>query len=245
MPHKPLYFRVLCILFLLEPIVKLVYFKVSTDFSFLLILDNVLSRQSFYEIFSFWLAFPLAGLCLVKIRNWSYFIFLYLLIFNASILLTYDGHAWPYNSESPLLYHYVLFVLSIIVAMTFLLPVIREPFFNKKTRWWETRKRFKLQWTGAIFDEVEYHEVWIENISYSGVLLRSTQPLHIGENLYLRFSYGHFSLSLPIRIVRSHDNEGVMFGASFCHLSLQEKIDLFLFIVHLEKSSSKNQQILA
>lgn len=235
MKTKPIFFKIICCLFLIEPLVKLAYFKITTDFSLTLILSNSLARNSFIDIFSFWLAFPLAGLCLIKLRNWTYFIFLYLLIFNSYVILTYERYTWPYNSDAPFLYNYMLSVVAIIIMATFLLPVIREPFFNDKLRWWETRKRFKLQIPGSIFDDIESSDVWIENMSYTGVLLKTTSKLEIGEEVILSWKYEGFTLSMPVKIVRQHDSEGVTFGGHFHDLSFQAKIELYRFILYLEK----------
>ncbi len=234
MKTKPIFIKILCIFFLIEPLVKILYFKIATGFSFTLILSNILSRQGFMEIFSFWLAFPLAGLCLLKLRNWTYFLFMYLLIYNSYVIMTYERFTWPYNSDAPFFYNYILTFAALFVVALFILPVIREPFFNDKIRWWESRKRFKLGIEGHLFDGEKNIPVKIVNISYSGVLLQTDFDLEDHDSIILTWSDRHFDFSMPLTIVRRHTHGPDKYGARFSGHNFQDKLELYRYILDLE-----------
>lgn len=243
MKSKPLLFQLLCILFLIEPIIKIVYLRFSTEFSLGLILNNILQRDAFLEIFAFWLAFPLAGLCLIKLRKWTYFIFLALLVYNTYVLLSYERYTWPYNSEAPFLYNYFLIFLSVLIMAFFLLPVIREPFFNARIRWWESRQRFhvlipaKMRREGAQEIEIE-----ITNISYSGALIKDTPELKLNEEVIIGWNFMGHELELPSTITRTHQGVGWKgYGVQFRPRGLKEKIALHMFIYAIEKEHLRSQ----
>ena len=102
MKYKPLVFRILSVFFMIEPLIKVLYFKALTHFDFSQIFDNLFSHHSLRDIFDFWLVFPLAGLMLLRLRKWTYFGFLALIGYLFFSIMTYERYTWPYNSSSPL-----------------------------------------------------------------------------------------------------------------------------------------------
>ena len=100
MKTKPIPFSSITLFCLFEPVAKLVYFKTTTHFPWDTILSNLMSRDTMSDVFNFWLIFPLAGLTLLKIRAWSYVLFLSLMVFNVYSLVSYEAYTWPYNERS-------------------------------------------------------------------------------------------------------------------------------------------------
>ena len=137
MRNKPLIFQLLSALFFFEPAIKILYFKASTHFGFITVFENVLSRNSFRDVFDFWIVFPLAGVMLWKLRKWTYFAFLATMSYLVFSILTYEKYTWPYNSDKPLFYHYFIIALTLMTIAYFLAPNVRAPFFNRNLRWWE------------------------------------------------------------------------------------------------------------
>ena len=184
MKEKPLIFKILLILFLIEPIIKIFYFKALTEFDYYVILSNLLSRTGLRDIFDFWLVFPIAGIALIKLRKWSYFIFISMMIYTIFSLMTYEKYTWPYNSETPFSYHYFIVGISIVSLILFLFPSIREPFFNKRLRWWETKTRFKTNIPCKIISSKGTFETKILNLSQSGAFLKDAYNFRSGEEAY-------------------------------------------------------------
>jgi hypothetical protein len=79
-----------------------------------------------------------------KLRKVTYFAFMSLLIFILYNIMTYEKYIWPYNSDSPFMCHYVVVAMSVMVFITFLFPKIREPFFDRRVRWWEPKTRYPV-----------------------------------------------------------------------------------------------------
>lgn len=134
MKNKPLIYTILSILCLIEPAIKILYFKAITQFDFAVILANLQARNTFMEVVDFWLIFPIAGLLVTRLRKWTYFAFIAVLAYINYNIFTYEKYTWPYNSDSPFFYNYVVSFLSVAVLVYFMTPKVRTQFFNKRIR---------------------------------------------------------------------------------------------------------------
>jgi hypothetical protein len=130
MKNKPFIFTIISLVCLVGPVIKILYLKAITHFDFVVIMSNLIARDSFRDVFDFWLVHPLVGTLLWRIRKVTYFAFMSLLIYIVYNILTYEKYTLPFNSDSPFIYHYIVVVMSIMVFNTFLFPKVREPFFD-------------------------------------------------------------------------------------------------------------------
>ena len=231
MRNKPLIFQLLSVLFLLEPAIKILYFKASTHFEFATIFANVFARSGFREVFDFWIVFPVAGLMLWKLRKWTYFAFLAVMVYLIFSIFTYEQYTWPYNSDSPLFYHYFVIVLTILTMAYFLAPEVRAPFFNQKLRWWETKPRYKTLIPARVSGSKITFQSEILNISQSGAFLMDNNHLSPGDVVSLTFESEGLLLEIPVKVVSRHvisSTPGI--GVQFFPTSLSQKIQLFRLI---------------
>lgn len=239
MKNKPLIYRILSVFFLVEPLIKILYFKAVTQFDFSQIFANLLSRHSVREIFDFWLVFPIAGLMLVRVRKWSYFGFLGLLAYLFFSIMTYERFTWPYNSSSPLVYHYVVVFFSIAIFTYFLIPQVREPFFNRKVRWWETKPRYKASIPGKVTGKNVTFETQILDMSVTGAFLRDSDYLVLGETFTLECEYQDISFSAPVEVVSKHMvNKQIGYGVHFKPRSILQKLRIYNLVQRLKTIDS-------
>jgi len=189
MKNKPLIFTILSILCFIEPIIKILYFKAMTDFDFVVIFANLKARNSFIEVIDFWLIFPIAGLLILKLRKWSYFSFMGILAYIIYNILTYEKYTWPYNSDSPFMYHYLVALTSTAVFLYFLSPKAREPFFDRRIRWWEPKTRYNVQITCKLHGDHVVFPSEILNISQTGAFVMESSYLKVGDKLLMQFNF--------------------------------------------------------
>lgn len=252
MKNKPLIFSLLSILCLIEPVIKVLYFKAITHFDFLVILSNLKARDSFVEVFDFWLAFPIAGLLLLKLRKWSYFGFMSVLGYVIYKIATYEEYTWPYNSDSPFLYNYVVAFMSLGVFVYFLLPKAREPFFDRKLRWWEPKTRYNVQFSCKLHTSTLTFTSQILNISETGAFLQECSYLKVGDRLDMEFQFLGQTIEVPVEIIhhRSTAPGPQGFGIKFHFQSLPQKLKLIKVIRVVKNShavfhNSKDLKIVA
>jgi hypothetical protein len=237
MKNKPFIFTILSILCLIEPLIKVLYFKATTHFDFVVILANLKTRNTFMEVLDFWLIFPLAGLLIVKLRKWSYFAFLGVLTYINYNIFTYEKYTWPYNSETPFFYNYVVAILSLGVFAYFLSPKVREPFFDRRVRWWEPKIRYnvniscKLQSNNLTFPST------ILNLSQSGAFIQESKYMKVGDLLQMEFNFLGQTITVPVEVVNKHmikNQSG--FGLKFHFKNLKQSIMMTKVMNVLKKS---------
>lgn len=235
MRNKPLIFQLLSVLFLLEPLIKILYFKASTHFPFGTILENVFSRNGVREVFDFWIVFPVAGLMLWKLRKWTYFAFLSVMAYLIFSIATYEQYTWPYNSDSPLFYHYFVIAVTLATIAYFLVPDVRAPFFNRKLRWWESKPRYKTAIPTRITGNKITFQSEILNISQSGAFLKDNNLLSPGDVISLSFETEGLLMEIPVKVVSRHMIASTPgYGVQFFPTSVTQKFQLFRLISRIK-----------
>jgi hypothetical protein len=239
MKHKPLIFTILSILCLIEPLIKILYFKVTTNFDFDLIFQNLAQRTNPREIFDFWLVFPIAGLLLIKIRRFSYFAFMSLLVYIFYGILTYESYTWPYYSKTPFLYNYVVVFAALGVFVYFLMPRVREPFFNQRVRWWETKARYPVNLECGLKSETQAFASEILNLSLTGAFIKDSPYLKEGDRLTMEFTYDGNTISIPAEIVHRNVASGKEgFGVKFHYKSFRQNVQMSQIINNIKRSKA-------
>lgn len=227
MKTKPLIFTIILILCLIEPLIKVLYFKITTQFDFSTIMINLFARHTFRDVFDFWLVYPITGLLLLKLRKWTYFAFMSFLIYIVYNIFTYEKYTWPYNSDSPFWYNYFVVTSSVMVFFVFLLPAIREPFFDKRLRWWEPQTRYLVGINCSLKNDSLIFPSEIINISASGAFLKDSSYFRVGDKLDLDFRFLGKEITLPVVVVHRHSKFGRNgYGVKFCLNSFRQNIVL-------------------
>lgn len=239
MRNKPFIFTVLSVLCFIEPLIKVLYFKATTHFDFVVIFANLQARNSFMDVVDFWLIFPLAGLLIMRLRKWTYFTFLGVLSYINYNIFTYEKYTWPYNSDSPFMYNYVVAFLSVAVFVYFLSPKVREPFFDRRVRWWEPKTRYdvnlacKLQSSNLTFPSS------IINLSQSGAFVQESKYMKVGDVLQMEFNFLGQTISLPVEVVSKHTIKGRQgYGLKFKFKTMKQSL-LMGKVVNILKKSQK------
>lgn len=240
MKNKPLIFTVLSVLCLIEPLIKILYFKASTHFDFLVIMANLKARNTFMEVFDFWLVFPLAGLLIVKLRKWSYFAFMGILAYINYNIFTYEKYTWPYNSDTPFMYNYVIAFLSLAVFSYFLMPKVREPFFDRRVRWWEPMARYNVQINCKLHSKNLAFPTEIINISKTGAFLMESRYINVGDRLEMVFNYMGVRIEVPVEVVNKHAIKGQMgFGVKFHFKNFSQSLRMAKLISVLRRTNAE------
>jgi hypothetical protein len=206
MKHKPLIFILIALFHIVEPLIKITYFKLTTPFSFSTIVSNIAQISTAREIFEFWFLFPIAGLALIGVKRWSYPVFVGAQLYSIYSHLTYEQYTWPYVSQVPFISSLVLLFINALVIIYFALPDVRKPFFDRSVRWWETRTRYNMQlpltfnFTGKK-DLIDSH---ILNISQTGAFINYKGVAEIGSTVQVNLSYKDYNLSIEGEVRAQH-----------------------------------------
>lgn len=240
MKKKPLIFSILAILLLIEPLVKLLYFRLETGFDLTRILENILSEDSMLNIFEFWIVYPLAGLCLFRIRKVTYFLFLAIQAYSIYTILSYEPYTWPYYSQSPFIYNYFLLIMNVAIIIYFLLPRVRRPFFDQRVRWWETKARYNIHLPCQLIFTNRNLEAEILNISQTGVFVKEIPGIVVGDKTMIAFGHNNLQFHLPAQIISKHQFEGNRgFGLKFSFDDVLAMFKMRYFIFKIKGEASR------
>jgi hypothetical protein len=236
---KPLLYKVIPVFFIAEPLFKLFAFKINTGFSWETILYNIGSRTGPVDIFDFWVMFPLAGIIILKINKWTYYLFNLNLVYIIYRLMTFQEMDWPYYSKNPFLYNYVVVLISILIITMTQFPYLRILFFNPRLRWWETEKRYYTDIDVNILIGEKLINGKMENISLSGAYVRLKEkevPNIENRNVNkLVFHMNQDEFKLGAEISRSEELENELgLGLKFLNIGFFEKMRLFKIIKKLK-----------
>ncbi|MCK5883239.1 MAG: PilZ domain-containing protein [Bacteriovoracaceae bacterium] len=242
MKQRPLLLTILCIVLFLEPLSKILYLKLSTGFDISLVFENVFQISRPKDFFDFWIAFPLAGLALIKIRSWSYTLFMAMQVYSLVAILTYEKHTWPYVSSSPMFTSIAIVIFNLFLIMYFLLPDVRRPFFDKKARWWEPKTRYRTNIPCVIdFSSTSAIPICtIHNISQTGAFLFTSQPILNESEITVDFKVLDEHFFFKAEVVGNHIIDGVEgFGIKFKINGINDYLKLRKLITHISITSNQ------
>lgn len=239
MKHRPLIFILIAVAHLIEPLIKISYFKVTTPFSFATIISNISQIHTPREIFEFWFLFPIGGLALLGVKKWSYPVFVGVQVYSIWSHLSYEQYTWPYVSEVPFASSLILLFMNVLVMIYFALPDVRKPFFDRSIRWWETRTRYDLSLpiTFCLTSSSNLIDGEILNISQTGVFIKHNGVYDVDTTVRMNISYKEYSITLD-GVIKSHHatngNRGI--GVKFDFQNIWEN----LFIRKMVKAIAKD-----
>lgn len=243
MKNKPLIFTVLSVLCFIEPLIKVLYFKAATQFDFVVILGNLQTRNTFMEVVDFWLIFPLAGMLIMRLRKWTYFSFMAVLAYINYNIFTYERYTWPYNSETPFMYNYIIAMMSVGVFVAFLFPKLREPFFDRRVRWWEPKTRFNVHINCKLQSNNLTFPTMILNLSQTGAFVQDSKYMKVGDQLMMEFNFLGETISLPVEVVNKHSiHDKVGYGLKFKFKTFRQSVMMSKVIKVLKKSQHEFKQ---
>jgi hypothetical protein len=133
--------------------------------------------------------------------------------------MTYEKYTWPYNSDSPFMYHYVVVIMTMMVFMAFLLPGVWEPFFDRRVRWWEPKVRYAVGINCSLKNDNVIFPSEIINISLTGAFLKD--------------------VLLPVMVIHKHSIHGRHgYGVQFNFKSFKQNV-MVAKIINILKQSGK------
>jgi hypothetical protein len=239
MKKRPLLFIVLGTIQIIEPLIKILWLKIESQMPWAVVFDNVSNMEGLKNLFEFWLIFPLAGLAILQVKSWSYLIFMGLQLYSIITHLLYEKYTWPYVSERPFFYTFVLLAMNFALVVYFSLPKARRPFFDRRMRWWEAKPRYgaEIPCELDIIAPNGHMKSRILNISHTGAFIESKPGLKVGQDLKVTFHHYDDSFSLNGRIVNFHLVNGLEgFGLEFYFLDREEDRRMAKYINKLSRT---------
>jgi hypothetical protein len=138
------------------------------------------------------------GLLVYAMKKWSYALFA-----GCVGWMLYRNFMAIDRGQVNLLASVALSLGNVAFVGYFILPRVREPYLNKRLRWWETAKRYILD---NVAGEIEGDDLklscQVQDMSRGGVFAALSTPVSIGQTIRIRFSpNGKHIFSVRAKIV--------------------------------------------
>lgn len=245
MKHRPLIFILIALAHVLEPLIKISYFKMTTPFTFTTIISNISQIHTAREIFEFWFLFPLGGLALLGVKKWSYPVFVGVQVYSIYSHLTYEQYTWPYVSEVPFVSSLALLFVNALIIIYFAFPAVRRPFFDRSIRWWETRTRYhtRLPLTFSLNNPTQLIDAEILNISQTGVFINYKGVLENGTILLMNISYKDMNITVAGEVKAQHAFNGERgLGVRFSFNNIWENLYVRKIVKEISRDVKKMEK---
>ncbi len=233
---KPLSLYILAAALLLEPVMKILYMKLQTGFTWDILLRTIFSIQGSWANFEFWAIFPLAGYALISVKAWSFFAFVGVQLYCMYAYFTYEKFTWPYVAETPHISSTFLLFFNFALILYFMVPANRRPYWNKARRLWRNTARYATNMQTFFQVGSDKIATTITNISETGAYFTSDKQFDIGHKMYVELPIegGTKSLEAVVRRAQStaHDSFNG-YGVEFNFKSRSEKKEVKKFITNL------------
>jgi hypothetical protein len=239
MNSRPRLFVWLALAHFFEPLFKVLWMKIDTQFSWALVINNLMQMEGIKNWFEFWFLFPLGAVALLSVRSWSYFVFMGVQLYSIYSIAFYEKFTWPYVAERPFLFTWLLVIFNAAIVLYFALPNIRRPFFDRRLRWWQARQRYgaEIACEVDIMGPLGSITTKILNISQSGAFLELKEGMVIGRPIKLTFHWYNETFSLNGMIVNRHVYNGIEgLGVAFHFATLKEQWHMRRFIYKLSRT---------
>lgn len=245
MKKRPLIITILAVIHLIEPLLKIGYLKFETGFEWTVILDNIFSINSPKAFLEFWFLYPIAGVALFFVRQWTYALFVGVQAYSIFAHLTYQKFTWPYVAETPFISHSLLLVFNLLVIAYVLMPEVRKLFFNPAIRWWETPTRYyyELPCSVTFGDSNDLVDINILNISKTGCFIKYPGEVVDGQPLSLHLTYGTNDITIDAEVVRITEfqgNQGI--GVKFHFQNIWQHFTMNNILGDIYRNETTDQQ---
>lgn len=210
MKHKPWPLIVLAVLHFLAPFGNIISNSLLLDVSILTYTRALLSSSEWLKIFIFMFAPILGGLLIYICKKWSYYLYLSLML----VPLFYCYFYWTQHPSLKVgLYLFVIYPANLLMVIYFMLPQVRQVYFDRRLRWWETKPRFKVDFETEIVFGEQKTTGEIKNISEDGLFVESNLQMKKMDTFDINFNFMNQLYPLKGQVVYSkNSNNRIGYG---------------------------------
>ena len=164
MKRRPWILVILAVLHIFAPIGNIVLNGIWSRFGLIKYISVAIQPQNLQQNW-FSIAAPiLAGISIYLCRKWSFYA--YLALISTMFYISYQGYKMRYY---PISLYSILFVYvaNALLVAYFLIPAVRQVYFDPRLRWWQTRPRYRIFTPGKYKSGNKTETGFIENFSTS------------------------------------------------------------------------------
>lgn len=206
---------------ILDPILRILSFKISTGIDWVLLWDNIVQNGnvSIFRFIEFWLLAPLAGIFLLTLSRTAYIIYSFLTIYKFYSLVTYTPYDWPYFAARPHIGAFAIITLNLLFVLILMWPLFKKYILSYHFKnIWDARGRYDANLNATLYlnGQAGGYKGVVQNISSGGILLKITDETipesHVEDN--------------GIVIIETENNEHLNFEIELVNVTISKQRDL-------------------
>ena len=170
------------------------------------------------------LAPVIAGVAIYACKRWSFYI--YLISITVLFISSYQGYLSKAGTISlaPVFFAYFI---NVVVVVYFLIPAVRNIYFNRRMRWWEIKPRYQCDYSASwkFVDDEIVHSGHINNFSVDGLFLKSDIIPRDEDFIEVQVPFdGQGEAKLTGQVIFHSKTKSLGFGVQFQHDKESKKI---------------------
>lgn len=195
---------------------------------------DMLFRVGFVSTFYVLVLPPLMGIAVFAMKRWSFPVFVAgatWTLFRNFVLFEQGASFIPLAVAT--------YLGNVAFVAYFLLPAVRAPFMNQRLRWWETARRYYVDFAGRAENDAGSYPCRLKDLSSGGAFVLLAEKLENGEQCRLRFSPNAKEiLSLKVKVVfaRKFAENQYGYGVQFLQMTPAQKAAIGSLIRDLQAS---------
>jgi hypothetical protein len=205
MKRKPWSLIVLALLHFFAPLGNIVANSIFANVTIETYVKALFHPGELLKTFIFLFIPILGGILIYICKKWSYYIYLLLMIFP----FAYSYMSWQSQPTIELgIYLVAFYLINLLVVGYFILPQVRQVYFDPRLRWWETKPRFKAEFETAFTWVDQKGRGEIKNLSEGGLLIETDLKINTMGRIDIDFKYKEQNYALKGEIVYSKNSNG-------------------------------------
>jgi hypothetical protein len=209
MKNKPWPILILALIHLFMPIFNLLLNSTLIQSGPIEYAKLFVDIKSWYEIFDFFLLYPIVGISIFLMKKWSYLFFLLATLWTFSM----NSYLWLTGNTPPIPFWLfpLVSLINVAFATYFLLPAVRRLYFDQRLKWWESKPRFEIQIPANIKSSLDT-PITICDLSEGGAFVKTTEIIQLSEEAFFEFTYEGYNCSIPFEVVHQKEMQANEYG---------------------------------
>lgn len=203
MKRKPWALIVIALLHLLSPIGNIIANSYLSRVSVPVYVKALFTPDELFRTSIFLFIPVLGGFLIYLCKKWSYYLYMILM----TIPFIYSYNSWQSQPNQNLGIYLILFYLiNLLVVGYFVLPQVRQVYFDPRLRWWETKPRYKAEFETDVNWLEKSAKGEIKNISEGGIFIQTDLLINPNARINISFKYNNVSHNFLGEIVYINTN---------------------------------------
>jgi len=222
MRRRPWPLVVLAVLHFLAPIGNIIFNALLLNRSIASYFVYAMSPEYIVTNWVIIVAPVVAGFSIYSCKRWSFYI--YLISITALFVVSYEGYQSKAHMMS-LLPIVVVYLINILVVSYFLIPTVRNIYFDRRMRWWEIQARYKSDFKSTWMSPStkDSHSGVVSNISINGLFLKSEELPKDKEMVSVKIKFGQEQFDFSGEAIIHNRVDALGFGVKFQHSKESKK----------------------